>query len=53
MKTYEYHRIGKLEEQMGAAGVDQEITARIMEGEKASSVRPAPQKRRSGCGGRC
>lgn len=32
MKSYEYHRIGKLAEQLELAGIDREIIDRIMEG---------------------
>ena len=32
MKNYEYHRIGHLAEQLGIAGIDQEIIDQIMEG---------------------
>jgi hypothetical protein len=32
MKTYEYHRIGKLEEQLEAAGVESKIIGQVMEG---------------------
>jgi hypothetical protein len=45
MKTYEYHRISKLEEQMGMAGVDQEIIARIMEGGESILRKTSPEKK--------
>jgi hypothetical protein len=30
MKTYEYHRIGKIEEQLEKAGINQQIIEEIM-----------------------
>ena len=45
MKNYEYHRIGKLAEQLEIAGIDREITDRIMKGGEDILRKTSPEKK--------
>ena len=45
MKTYEYHRIGHLAEQLDNAKIDQEIIDRIMEGGDEILRKTSPEKK--------
>jgi len=45
VKNYEYHRIGKLAEQLEIAGIDREITDRIMEGGEDILRKTSPEKK--------
>lgn len=44
-KKYEYHRIGRLAEQLEAAGIDREIIDRIMEGGEDVLRKTSPEKK--------
>ena len=45
MKNYEYHRIGKLAEQLEIAGIDEKITNQIMEGGEDILRKTSPEKK--------
>jgi hypothetical protein len=45
MKNYEYHRIGKLAEQLEVAGIDREIIDRIMESGEDILRKTSPEKK--------
>jgi len=45
MKNYEYHRIGKLAEQLEIAGINREIIDRIMEGGEDILRKTSPEKK--------